>query len=120
MGDCGFLQIGRIGRAKQDVHRQLRQRADFPAGAWTAVGVDPAGAEKVARAIAARIVLPNHHVLPDDSLRLLLLDEDGMGFFEAMFIIEKDLGVKVPPRAVPLEGTFRDLVNLVGRQPAAA
>lgn len=109
----GFLQYGRIGRAQADVSDQLKLREHFPTEAWRLVGVEPADAEKVARPVAARLALPNHHFLPSDPLFLLLLDEEGMGFFEAEFALLQELGVDLRLESLPLEVTFQDFVACV-------
>src|SRR6185312_225011 len=105
----GYLQFSRIDRAILDMHRQLKRREHFPSEEWSAVGVEPTEAERVARAVAGGVASPNHHFLPDDSLMLLLLDEEGLGFLVALFAIEKELGVVIRPGEFSVEGTFRDL-----------
>jgi hypothetical protein len=108
----GFRQYARIGRAIDEVIGLLRRRDAFSRERWQDEGLPPELAERVAKAIANRITwLPNHHFLPEDPLKLLLLDEDGMGFFEADFAIQTALGIKLR-FGMQLE-SFRDLVAQV-------
>lgn len=110
---AGALRSVGIGRATGEIREQLEGRYDFSAEAWSAAGVQPQYAEDVAQAITRRLELPNHHLLPDDPLILLLLDEDGMGFFQALFAIKRDLNIEVRLEGLPADANFQDLVNRV-------
>ncbi len=110
---AGLMQAGRLERAILAVHDQLERRDCFPTEAWDDVGVASADAERVALAIADRLALPNHHFLPEDPLRLLLLDIDSLGYLEAKFAIGEELGVEVEISERLFHSTFGDFVRHV-------
>jgi hypothetical protein len=118
---AGCRYYARIQRAQEQVALQLKSRPLFPGQKWRDVGVPPELAERVAKSLADRMTwLPNHHFLPDDPLQYILLDEDGMGPFEATFAIGKDTGAKVKPGDFMRFVVFKDLVAEVLGQSATA
>ena len=118
---AGSRQYARIRKAQEQVASQLRARPSFPTDEWENADVPVEFAERVANSLADRMTwLPNNHFSPSDPLQYILLDEDGMGPFEAMFAISKDLGVKLKPGCFIRFVTFKDLVVEAHGQPAAA
>jgi hypothetical protein len=107
----------RFEQAKAEVADLLRERSAFPAEAWREVDVDPVFAESVAQSISHMVVRkhPNHFYLPDDPLKLLLADVEGMAFVEASHILQQTFSCRIDPqRLLPWEAArFVELVRLV-------
>jgi len=82
----------------------------FAAEQWRIAGFSPDLAERVSRVLAERMRLPNHYFLPDDPISLLLLDEEGMGRFEARFALRRSFGADLKPGAIVAMGLFQELV----------
>lgn len=64
-----------VPRGRRSVEAQLKARAEFPTDAWLGTGLDLGLMRKVLEVVATEMYLPNHNIIPSDSLTLLLVPD---------------------------------------------